>query len=145
MKIIVTKGEIGAMRNLMDKLGIDSSILSFSNLEMETKYATIKIKGDEVVADVNPEYCKDVVDFTTQVVDGIDNLPWVKIGRRIGLRFFAQLAKAWRYACEAWQELVKADFNSAVNKFLDTPEVEALSDELDKKAKAINQKWGCRL
>lgn len=141
MKIIMTKGEIIAAKGLMDKLGIDSSILSFSNLEMETKYATVKIEGDEVVANVSPEYYKDVVDFTTQVVDGIDNLPWTRIGRRIGLRFFAQLAKAWRYACEAWQELVKADFDSAVDKFLDTPEVEALLEELGKKANAIEQKW----
>lgn len=143
MKIIMTKGEIIAAKGLMDKLGIDSSILSFSNLEMETKYASIKIEGDEVTASVSPEYYKDVVDFTTQVVDGIDNLPWVRIGRRIGLRFFARLAKAWRYACEAWQELIKADFDSAVDKFLDTPEVEALLEELGKKANAIEQKWGC--
>lgn len=145
MKIIVTKGEIGAMRNLMDKLGIDFSILSFSNLEMETKYASIKIEGDEVVADVNPEYYKDIVDFTTQIVSGFKNLPWDKIVKNIGLRFFARLAKAWKYLDKAWQELVKADFDSAVDKFLDTPEVEALSDELEKKANVIEQKWGCQL
>jgi len=141
MKIIMTKEEIIAAKGLMDRLGIDSSILSFSNLEMETKYASIKIEGDEVVADVNPEYYKDVVNFTTQVVDGIDNLPWIRISRRIGFRFFAQLAKAWRYVDKAWQELVKADFDSAVDKFLDTPEVEALIKELGKKAEAIEQKW----
>lgn len=141
MKIIMTKGEIIAAKGLMDKLGIDSSILSFSNLEMETKYAIVKIEGDEVVANVSPEYYKDVVDFTTQVVDGIDNLPWAKISKRIGFRFFAQLAKAWRYACKAWKELVKADFDSAVDKFLDTPEVETLIEELGKKADAIEQKW----
>jgi hypothetical protein len=141
MKIIMTKGEIIAAKGLMDKLGIDSSILSFSNLEMETSYATVKIEGDEVVADVNPEYYKDVVDFTTQVVDGIDNLPWAKIAKNIGLRFFARLAKAWRYVDKAWQELVKADFDSALDKFLDTPEVETLIEELGKKADAIEQKW----
>lgn len=141
MKIIMTKGEISAAKGLMDKLGIDSSILSFSNLEMETSYATVKIEGDEVIATVNPEYYKDVVDFTTQVVDGIDNLPWAKIVKNIGLRFFARLAKAWRYVDKAWQELAKADLDSAFDKFLDTPEVEALLEELGKKAKAIEQKW----
>jgi hypothetical protein len=141
MKIIMTKGEIIAAKGLMDKLGIDSSILSFSNLEMETSYATVKIEGDEVVANVSPEYYKDVVDFTTQVVDGIDNLPWAKIAKNIGLRFFTRLAKAWRYVDKAWQELVKADFDSALDKFLDTPEVETLIEELGKKADAIEQKW----
>ena len=139
MKIIMTKGEISAAKGLMDRLGIDSSILC--NLEMETKYATVKIEGDEVVANVSPEYYKEVVDFTTQVVDGIDNLPWAKISKRIGFRFFAQLAKAWRYACKAWKELVKADFDSAVDKFLDTPEAVTLLKELGKKAEAIEQKW----
>lgn len=133
MKIIMTKGEISAAKGLMDRLGIDSSILC--NLEMETKYASIKIEGDEVVADVSPEYYKEVVDFTTVVVDGIDNLPWAKISKRIGFRFFAQLAKAWK-------ELVKADFDSAVDKFLDTPEAVTLLKELGKKAEAIEQKWG---
>lgn len=145
MKIIVTKGEIVAVRNLMGKLGIDLSMLSLNNIEMETKYATVKIEGDEVIADVNPEYYKDIVDFTTQVVDGFKNLPWAKIVENIGLRFFARLAKAWRYVDKAWQELVKADFDSAVDKFLDTPEVEALGDELEKKANAIERKWGCQL
>ena len=145
MKIIVTKREIGAMRNLMDKLGIDLSALSLNNIEMETKYASIKIEGDEVVADVNPEYYKDIVDFTAQVVSGFKNLPWAKIAKNIGLRFFARLAKAWKYLDKAWQELVKADFDSAVDKFLDTPEVEALSDELEKKANVIERKWGCQL
>jgi hypothetical protein len=143
MKIIMTKGEISAVKGLMNKLGIDLSMLSLNNIEMGTKYASIKIKGDEVVADINPEYCKDIIVFATEAAVGIDNLPWDKIVNAIGLR--EQLAKAWRYACKAWKELVKADFDSAVDKFLDTPEVEALSDELDKKAKAINQKWGCRL
>lgn len=145
MKIIMTKGEISAVKGLMDKLGIDSSILSFSNLEMETSYATVKIEGDEVIADVSPEYYKDIVNFTTQVVDGFKKLPWAKIVENIGLRFFARLAKAWKYVDKAWQELVKADFDSAVDKFLDTPEVEALGDELEKKANAIERKWGCQL
>jgi|LSQX01.2.fsa_nt_gb hypothetical protein len=145
MKIIMTKGEISAVKGLMDKLGIDFSILSFSNLEMETKYASIKIEGDEVVADVNPEYYKDIVDFTAQVVSGFKNLPWDKIVKNIGGRFFARLAKAWKYLDKAWQELIKADFDSAVDKFLNTPEVEALDDELEKKAKTIEQKWGCQL
>lgn len=145
MKIIVTKGEIGAMRNLMGKLGIDLSVLSLNNIEMETKYATVKIEGDEVIVNVDPEYYKDIVDFTAQVVNGFKNLPWDKIAKNIGLRFFARLAKAWKYLDKAWQELVKADFDSAVDKFLDTPEVEALSDELEKKANVIERKWGCQL
>lgn len=145
MKIIMTKGEIIAAKGLMDKLGIDSSILSFSNLEMETSYATVKIEGDEVVADVSPEYYKDIVNFTTLVVDGFKKLPWAKIVENIGPRFFARLAKAWKYLDKAWKELVKADFDSAVDKFLDTPEVEALSDELEKKANVIERKWGCQL
>lgn len=139
MKIIMTKGEIIAAKGLMDRLGIDSSILC--NLEMETKYASIKIEGDKVVADVSPEYYKEVVDFTTAVVDGVDNLPWALISKRIGFRFFAQLAKAWRYACKAWKEFIKADLDSAVDKFLDTHEVVVLLKELGKKAEAIEQKW----
>ena len=145
MKIIMTKGEISAVKGLMDKLGIDLSMLSLNNIEMETKYATVKIEGDEVVADINPEYCKDIIVFATEAAVGIDNLPWAKIAKNIGLRFFEQLAKAWKHLDKAWQELIKADFDSAVDKFLDTPEVEALSDTLDKKATAINQTWGCRL
>jgi hypothetical protein len=141
MKIIMTKGEISAAKGLMDKLGIDSSVLSLNNLEMETKYASIKIEGDEVVANVSPEYYKEVVDFTTVVVDGIDNLPWAKIAKRLGSRFFTQLVKAYRYVDKAWKELVKADFDSAVDKFLDTPEVVALIKELGEKASSIEQKW----
>src|SRR5690606_22359571 len=141
MKIIMTKGEISAAEGLMDKLGIDSSILSLSNLEMETSYATVKIEGDEVVANVSPEYYTDIVDFTTPEVDGFNNPPWAMIVKNIGFRFFAQQVKAWRYVNKAWQELVRADFDSAVDKFLDTPEVEALIKELGKKAEAIEQKW----
>ena len=121
----------------MDRLGIDSSILC--NLEMETKYAyqdRRRRSGCKRVSRIH----KEVVDFTTVVVDGIDNLPWAKISKRIGFRFFAQLAKAWRYACKAWEELVKADFDSA-DKFLDTPEAVTLLKELGKKAEAIEQKW----
>ncbi len=134
MKIIMTKGEISAAKGLMDKLGIDSSVLSLNNIEMETKYASIKIEGDEVTASVSPEYYKDIIVFATEAAVGIENLPWTRICKRIGLRFFARLAKAW-------QELVKSDIDSALEKFLDTPEVEALVEELGKKADAIEQKW----
>lgn len=144
MKIIVTKEERKALRELVDCLGVNPDIVFPPRDDVPkvviTAYSTtiVSSRGEEL--ELEPEYIKDVADLIISAIWGLRGIPWfLALKKLLGFRVFGHLIKAWKHLAKAFEML---EFDKRFEEFAAIPEVKIFGEDMDMYIEDFAKKWG---